>query len=272
MNTTTKLNVTNSESFKIDNELSKLRFELKNHKIYQTLKSIDQVRTFMENHVFAVWDFMSLVKALQNGLTSTAIPWTPKKNTIIVRFINEVVFGEESDINELGEPRSHFEMYLDAMTEINANKNEIDYFIKSVESGKSITDCLNDIDIINGVKEFTQYTFDIIGTGKIHCIASAFAYGREDIIPEMFIEILKELDPKNVQCSKLKYYLDRHIEVDGDLHGPIARNMIKELCGTDQEKWNEAIVVAKKCIKKRIQLWDVIHDVIKNDKQDNVLV
>ena len=88
----------------------------------------------------------------------------------------------------------------------------------------------------------------------------------------MFIEILKELDPNNVQCSKLKYYLDRHIEVDGDLHGPIARNMIKELCGTDQEKWNEAIVVAKKCIKKRIQLWDVIHDVIKNDKQSNVLV
>ena len=102
MNTTTKLNVTNSESFKIDNELSKLRFELKNHKIYQTLKSIDQVRTFMENHVFAVWDFMSLVKALQNELTSTAIPWTPKENTIIVRFINEVVFGEESDIDELG--------------------------------------------------------------------------------------------------------------------------------------------------------------------------
>ena len=161
MNTTKKLNVTNSESFKIDNELSKLRFELKNHEIYQTLKSIDQVRTFMENHVFAVWDFMSLVKALQNELTSTAIPWTPKKNTIIVRFINEVVFGEESDINELGEPRSHFEMYLDAMTEINANKNEINHFIKSVESGKSITNCLNDIDIINGVKEFTQYTFAV---------------------------------------------------------------------------------------------------------------
>ena len=171
MSTNIKLSVTSSENFQIDNELSKLRFELKNHKIYQTLKSIDQVRTFMENHVFAVWDFMSIVKTLQNELTSTAIPWIPKKNTIIVRFINEVVFGEESDINELGEPRSHFEMYLDAMTEINANRNEIDHFIKSVESGKNIKDCLDDIDIINGVKEFTQYTFDIIGTGKIHCIA-----------------------------------------------------------------------------------------------------
>ena len=266
MNTSMELTISNSERFRIDKELSKLRFELNNHKIYQTLKTIDEVRTFMENHVFAVWDFMSVLKALQCELTSISIPWTPKNNPNIVRFINEIVYGEESDVNELGEPKSHFEMYLDAMTQIKANTNQIDHFIKSVESGDNITNCLNNIYINNGVKEFTKFTFDIIDTGKIHCIASAFTYGREDIIPEMFIEILNELDPGNLQYSKLKYYLDRHIEVDGEIHGPIAQSMIKELCGTDQKKWDEAMVVARSCIQKRIQLWDAIHSIIKSNR------
>ena len=146
-----ELTISNSERFKTDKELSKLRFELNNHKIYQTLKTIDEVRTFMENHIFAVWDFMSILKALQCELTSLSIPWTPKNNPNIVRFINEIVYGEESDVNELGEPKSHFEMYLDAMTQVKANTKHIDHFIKSVESGDNITNCLNNIDINEGV-------------------------------------------------------------------------------------------------------------------------
>ena len=46
--------------FDIEQELSSLRNNLNSHDIYQSLKSIKDVQIFMENHVFAVWDFMSL--------------------------------------------------------------------------------------------------------------------------------------------------------------------------------------------------------------------
>ena len=262
MNTAEILTKPESMYFDMEGELNPIRDKLRRHDLYKSLKSIDNIRTFMENHVFAVWDFMSILKTLQNKLTNVSVPWIPRGNPVIVRFINEIVFEEESDINELGKPKSHFEMYLEAMTQINANREQIDIFIKSIKSGQSTSNSLNNINIHIGVKKFTQFTFDIINTGKTHCIAAAFTYGREDIIPDMFIEILNKLDPNNIRYNKLKYYLDRHVEIDGEVHGPISKNMIKELCGTNKRKWDEALFVAKNCINKRIQLWDTINKLI----------
>ena len=263
MNTAVKLIKSTSPTYDIDAELAPLKHELNSHKIYQSLNSIEDVRIVMENQVFAVWDFMSIVKKLQSKLTTISVPWVPSKKPSIVRFINEIVYGEESDVNELGQPMSHFEMYLDAMTEINASREQIDSFISSIYTKPNVYDALNSIKINDKVKRFTEFTFDTINTNKIHCIASAFTYGREDIIPDMFNEILNELDPDNLKCSKLKYYLDRHVEVDSEVHGPIARKMMKELCGTNQKKWQEALQTARECIVRRIQLWDAITDIVK---------
>jgi hypothetical protein len=248
----------------IENAILDLRNQLQKHQLYSNLNDLDDVRVFMENHVFAVWDFMSLLKALQRDLTCVEVPWIPKNSPIVSRFINELVLGEESDLNELGEPKSHFQIYLEAMEQAGANTDKIHKFLHALRNPTAINEALKELDIDPRVIEFVEYTFSVIHTKKAHLIASAFTFGREDIIPDMFIGILNEADSDNKLYSKFRYYLERHIEVDGGEHGPIAMLMISELCGQDPVKWEEAISVAKISLEKRIKLWEAINDQIRS--------
>ncbi len=246
----------------IINELSDLRKNLNNHRIYSTLRNTRHIKTFMELHVFAVWDFMSLLKSLQQRLTQLQVPWIPAKNAVLARFINEIVLGEESDLNEINQPKSHFEMYLEAMREIGADTSKIDFFIEEITKGTEVAAALNHTQLEKRVVDFTKYTFNIISTQKSHLIAAAFTFGREDIIPDMFNEILSEGDINKKKYNKITYYFNRHIELDGDEHGPLSLKMVSELCGEDTKKWKEVLGVAKNSIEHRIRLWDAISDKI----------
>ena len=234
--------------------------KLTDHKLYQRLRTLEDVKTFTEYHVFAVWDFMSLLKALQTSLTCTKTPWTPKGNSNTARFINEIVLGEETDVDADSNYKSHFEMYLDAMEDIGANTDQIRLFVGIIEEGRSVEEALDGAGVNDAIKEFVRFTFEVIETGKDHMIASAFTHGREGLIPEIFIEILnKSSYLTNNSYRSMKYYLERHIEIDGDEHGPLSLKMIDELCDTT-EKTAEANQIAEESIRKRIALWDAISE------------
>lgn len=238
------------------------RSTLLHHPLYSQIKSIDELRKFTQVHVFAVWDFMSLLKSLQELLTCTTSPWTPSPHPNTRYLINEIVLAEESDEYIDGRRLSHYEMYLDAMGHISAETSQIRTFVQALHSGVSIWKAIDNLAVDNRIKNFLYFTFDVIERGQPHEIASAFTFGREDLIPDMFTSILKKIEPHfpDINMRPLIYYFERHIELDGDEHGPLALQMIKELGGHDNKKWIEMQMIAKQSLQKRIQLWDAISD------------
>lgn len=240
-------------------KLLPLRKKLQEHKIYKSIKSIEDIRLFMEQHVFAVWDFMSLLKQLQNQLSSTKVPWLPSGNPEAARLINEIVWGEESDLNRKGIAMSHFEMYLESMQSLGARSQAISELQHLLKKGRTIDQAIDQINLPQHILSFLKFTFEVINTKKSHIIAAVFTFGREDLIPDMFIEIIKNLKvPEGEDLSDLIYYFKRHIEVDADEHGPMALKMVTKLCEDNVDKITEALAYSKKALELRIDLWDGI--------------
>src|SRR5260370_27167557 len=117
---------------------------LATHQMYSAISSLDHVRIFMETHVFAVWDFMCLLKALQRALTCTKTPWIPRGDAATRRLINEIVLSEESDLLSDGTYASHFELYLTAMEEAGAETLSLPTFIQKFEAGEFVQVALQD--------------------------------------------------------------------------------------------------------------------------------
>ena len=247
---------------KIRDSIKEPREKLLNHKLYTEIKSIEDLQIFTLNHIFAVWDFMSLLKALQNNLTCTKVPWTPNKNSETAYLINEIVLAEETDISQDGKRKSHYELYLDAMIDIGVKVENIEKNIMLLSSSDSIENSIEKLDIHPKIKEFLKFTFSIIDEGKPHKIAAIFTFGRENLIPNMFNEILHEFQNNFTEkdISKLIYYFERHIELDEDEHGPMALQMVNELAENDPLKWEEIRDISIVALEKRIGLWDAIYD------------
>ena len=237
-----------------------MRERLAAHPLYRSIRTTGHLRTFMEFHVFAVWDFMSLLKALQRELTCVSIPWHPTSWPDSRRFINEIVLGEESDSFE-GRAISHFELYLEAMEQMGADTRTIRNFLKKIEiePNAPIRTLLGSAALPPAVRRFSEETFRVIESGNLSAIAGAFTFGREDVIPDMFRELVGNLDRENAGAlTKFVWYLERHIELDGDDHGPLSLRMIAEICGEDELLWQDATAAAESALHSRLALWDAI--------------
>ena len=260
-----------SESIEFSQEvIAALRAKLNTHPLYQAIQTLDDLRIFMENHVYAVWDFMSLLKYLQLTLAPTTVPWKPTSNPSTRFLINQIVLGEESDEglpDEHGNPTyaSHFELYCDAMREVNADPSLAIHFSNTaLEQGIDTALSLNPVPA--PASRFMRSTFDFIATDKPHVVGAAFALGREQIIPEMFRAFLRKMNITQREAPAFLYYLDRHIHLDEDFHAPLALKMINELIGNDPGRLREAEDAAIAAVEARIVLWDGVLQAIESSR------
>jgi DUF3050 family protein len=226
------------------------------HPVYRTLDSLERVRAFQQSHVFAVWDFMSLLKTLQLRLTCAAVPWVPSGPSASRRLINEIVLVEESD--EYGDGYiSHFELYLDAMASAGADTGRITAFLDAVRAGTPVPAALKAAEAPAAAAAFVETTWRILEAEPVHCQAAAFAFGREDLIPEMFQQVIGIEDPGG-RLGPFKDYLARHIEVDGEQHTPMAMQMLIDLCGEDTARWDACAATVLQALEAREALWTAL--------------
>ena len=246
--------------------LESCRHGLLLHPLYDSVQTVDSLRLFMREHVFAVWDFMSLLKRLQQIVTCCEVPWLPAPEPSLARFINEIVLGEECDEDGDCGYSSHYELYLSAMDEIGADARPIRSFVAKLRQRVVPEDAIIEAEILPTTRAFVRNTLQLAESGQPHEVAAAFFYGREDIIPEMFSRLVDALPKQGVPVERLKRYLRRHIELDGDQHGPLAEKLLIQLSGNELSKQREAASVANQAIIQRITLWDGILAEIKRSQ------
>ncbi|MFN4285662.1 MAG: DUF3050 domain-containing protein [Lacibacter sp.] len=242
--------------------IAPVREQIIHHPLYPQLQTPADLQVFARYHVFAVWDFMSLLKSLQRNLTCVEVPWVPRGSAATRYLINEIVTGEESDVDADGNRVSHFELYLQAMEAMGADATPVQQLLLHLQNGVPVQQALQQLQLPEAVQQFCGFTFELVQQAPVHVQAAVFTFGREDLIPDMFHELvvrLSEAYPR--QLSTFRYYLERHIEVDGDHHSQLALQMVQELCGNDAARWQEAATYSKRALELRKQLWDaVLHE------------
>ena len=246
-------------------KIESLQQKLVNHPLNYSIHNKEHLKTFMEHHVFAVWDFMSLIKATQSLIAPTTIPWVPSDHPHYVHFINQLVLEEESDFmysnKSCNNPRSHFERYLEAMTEVGANIYIISRFINTVRD-KGLDAALTIPHIPMVAKQFMMFTFDVIKRNQSHLTVAILSLGREELVPQLFRSLQQNLQIDQSNARTLFAYLERHIELDEQEHAPIAGKLLQELCAGSSLKQLESVAIAEQALAARVKFWDGIYQLL----------
>lgn len=249
----------NSQIKKIRTTIAPLRKGVAHHPLFKRIKEPAHVQLFMQHHVYAVWDFMSLLKSLQQELTCVSVPWFPTGDADTRFLINEIVVGEECDVDMDGKRISHFELYLEAMRQSGADTTEIEIFLATLRQSGDLDKAFDAAGTPFEARSFVNFTFNLVREARPHVIAAVFSFGREDLIPDMFTSLISDLERSFPEkLSTFRYYLDRHVEIDGGHHGALAMKMVSTLCGDDEAKWKEATSAVEECLRMRMELWDAV--------------
>jgi Protein of unknown function (DUF3050) len=249
------------------------------HPLYAQLTTPSAIRTFMQAHVFAVWDNMMLLKTLQQRLTCVTTPWLPVADPIAARLINEIILDEETESFGNGVYLSHVEFYLMAMADLGAQTQPIGQTIDLLRGGMDLETALANVTISPCASAFVSTTWQIC-QGSTAGVGAAFLSGREEISPPMFANLLKRLDvverslilPDGSWCSdRLRDYCQHHVGLDETQHIPTAKKLLDRICGQNPEAWQQAITAAIATLVARQQLWDEISATLGSIESGNDL-
>lgn len=249
--------------------LKPLQAQLDDHRIYEAVRDLRDLRVFMHHHVFPVWDYMSLIKYLQRTIAPAQIPWKPSGDPSLRYFINQLVLREESDSlpGTDGEPwyGSHFELYCRAMEEVGADGSLPARFLQRVaEDGLDAALYSNLVPL--PARYFSETSFCFIREDKPHLVAAAVAVGRERLIPGMFRRFLERMALGPPEAPAFHHYLGRHTQPDALLQETLSMRLLTSLCGEDPQRIEEARTAAEEALCARLRFWDGVLAAIESDR------
>ena len=233
--------------------LAPLQQKIAQHPLIDNLTTLPAIQCFMQHHVFAVWDFVCLLKTLMARMGCVTVPWLPPTHADSVRFLSEILLDEESDqLPEYPQRLAHFELYLHAMRACGADTQPIEQFLLHLQQGQSLQHALQAPNILSTARQFVQSTWAFFDQ-PTPALAAAFVFGREAMVPQLFTPLLAQIEQHRIpHCDVLCTYLARHIEIDSQEHYPQAVNMLEHLCGDSAECWQQVQQAAEQALQARL--------------------
>lgn len=238
--------------------IRELDYRACNHPLFPALTTHERLAEFSRHHVFAVWDFMALLHAVRAGLCPGDLYWTPPLDARSTHLVLEILIEEESGPSIAGEPLSHFESYLAAMRGMGSSTADVDRFIAGLRGGNA-PDGLLDTCAPPAAARFSRATLES-ARGSLPERVAALCVGRERLIPAMFPVLDAAVAPltERGNLDPFRYYLERHVMVDGDDHGPATAELLARHARGDVR----AAAAARAALEARVALWDGILDEI----------
>lgn len=246
-------------------EIENETINLINHPLYNSIKTESDIKMYMFNQVWCVWDFMTLVKSIQIQIIPPNILWTPPKFPELGAYIYEVLLTEETDKGYNSETNSsHFQTFLKAMKESSVDTSSVDKFIELLENGNQFEIAIDSCGIHKEAKEFITTTYEF-AKSDLHISIAVFCLSREGVIPDMFMNLLANVSLSN-NYKIFNWYLNRHIYLDSQSHGPLSIKLFKTIVDTKQ-KQEEALQASLKALKARNKYFNYILDSINQKQQ-----
>ena len=237
--------------------VSEKTFQLSVHTVFEKINTLDRAKIYMESQIWCVWDFMMLLRSIQNHYMCQNYLWLPPQDTKVARFIYEMLISEETDIDETGGGySSHFETYLRAMSDAGADMIPINEFLRHVRKGDTFEELMELKFIPDYAKDFMRNTHEIC-KGSPESAVAAFCLGRENLIPEMFKVFLRHLE-KHQELNTFRWYLMRHVAVDSENHGPQSARLLERVLDNDKKKIEDALDTSVNALESREKFLDQI--------------
>jgi radical SAM protein with 4Fe4S-binding SPASM domain len=227
--------------------LQQAREAVVSHGVYAAASSPAVLRAFMESHVFAVWDFLALLRRLRGEISQPASSG----------YLEEVLRAEESDLWEDGRSASHLDRYLEAMEEVGADTALFRAFQSRLAAGDAPDVALEAVGAPWPVRHFVSDTLSWASNGDLAEVAAVYLYSREDVLPEIYQRLLTVCEGQG-EASRLVEYLERHLARYGEDTASQAKHIMDQITGQDPKVWDRAALAAERALLARKALWDGI--------------